>query len=101
MFSHAPLRRVISYLLIEGNAADQSSPRLRLAKHGRPTKDFVSFATFVVKDATSRLSPLLRSCEKWPSTRPSLVSRRTRRYKCRKRPCPQTSLQSSQRKWSR
>src|SRR5713226_3588325 len=65
------------------------------------TKDFVSFAAFVVKDATSRLSPLLRSCEKWPSTRPFSVSKRTRRYKCRKHPCRQTSLQSSQRKWSR
>src|SRR5438552_8780935 len=44
------------------------------------------------------ISPLSRWCEKWPSTRPSLVSRRTPHCKYRRRPCHRTCLQPSQHK---
>src|SRR6266404_2423832 len=64
-----------------------------------PTKDFVSFATFVVKDATSRLSPLLCWCGKWPSKRPSLVSKPSPRCTCRTCPCHPTCPQPSPCKW--
>src|SRR5438876_2230759 len=47
------------------------------------------------------LPPPSRWYEKWPSKRPSPVSRQIRRCKCRKRLCRQTCLQFSQRKSSR